>query len=1235
MRDIWKLIGFMLLCFALLSCAEESSPSAPALLDSDTLLTDSMNSDTQKSEDAIGFENQKTPDSTTGADSELQPSDTYTYTDTYTDTDTDTTTTDTPFLEDDASDVEEEPACDDAEGFLCPCEDSTDCQSGFCVEGPDGNICSTPCVEECPDGFQCKFLSGTGPDVVYLCIPSFVTLCRPCINHTDCQGLGESDNRCVSFGLEEGSFCGSACVNDEDCPSDHSCAVFDEDEPAQCAPNAGECKCSSQSVDLAASTLCAVQNEFGTCEGERVCKNEGLTSCNALTPEEEVCDGEDNNCDGEVDEDTRLDTCTLTNDVGSCEGSFLCDSGQLICDADDPTPEVCDGVDNDCNGDTDEGFDLKVDVNHCGTCGNECVFSEGTPACVDGVCQLSTCEAGYGDCNGDTSDGCETVFATDANHCGSCATKCTNENGSALCASGVCIPQCDPSFADCDSVVNNGCETAINTLTNCGSCDVPCAYDNASESCESGSCLLIECESEFADCDNIEANGCESNTTTDNNNCGTCGTECVNNQGSSTCTAGSCILSCIVGWDDCDGLANTGCETPLNTVSDCNACGELCDLNNAVELCAPGNCYLISCDSGYANCDGNDGNGCEININIDVNSCGACGTVCSNAHGNTSCTSGLCTPTCDSGWESCDGNQNNGCETHTQSDIDSCGACDTECVNSHGVTTCSAGTCVPSCDSGWADCDGNAVNGCETNINTLSNCGGCGETCSVDNGNATCQSGSCELTSCDATYVDANGTFSDGCECKITGSDSPDDAFKDANCDGIDGDISNAIFVSPEGSDSDIGTISNPLKSIYAGLYHGYETGKDVYVAGGNYSSPNSLYLKNGVSIYGGYDKTNWSRSVENTVTLTVSNSLAFYAYAITESTTLDMLTVIGANNTSSGGSAYGLFALVADGLTVRNCDIRAGNAANGTHGSAPSPPAANAGAPGEAGNPGCEDGDGIFCSQCAGTGSMPGGLNWQCQDARGGAGGSGAKGSENGNDGKASFAGTPGGAGTPPNMGNWTPGDSYVGKQGADGATGTDGAACIHAYSDAGIYSIPSVDGGPGVYGKGGGGGGGGGGGDDSCDSYGGGGGSGGAGGCGGLGGTRGTGAGSSFAVYLADSDVVIENCILEAGNGGEGGNASVSQAGGIGAQGGSTVYGGVDSQDDGSNGAPGGKGGNGGQGGVGGSGCGGHSICVLKLNSNPTLNNVSYQLGSAGEPGMTTGNQGQSGIAKDIFNP
>lgn len=54
--------------------------------------------------------------------------------------------------------------------------------------------------------------------------------------------------------------------------------------------------------------------------------------------------------------------------------------------------------------------------------------------------------------------------------------------------------------------------------------------------------------------------------------------------------------------------------------------------------------------------------------------------------------------------------------------------------------------CKPTggCAAGWADCDGNSANGCETPITTTANCGGCGRACAtVGNGSAACVAGRC------------------------------------------------------------------------------------------------------------------------------------------------------------------------------------------------------------------------------------------------------------------------------------------------------------------------------------------------------------------------------------------------------------------------------------------------------------------------------------------------------------
>ncbi|MFY2558437.1 Ig-like domain-containing protein [Corallococcus terminator] len=85
-----------------------------------------------------------------------------------------------------------------------------------------------------------------------------------------------------------------------------------------------------------------------------------------------------------------------------------------------------------------------------------------------------------------------------------------------------------------------------------------------------------------------------------------------------------------------------------------------------------------------------------------------------DAAGNqSSCTS--FTETCVTGFLDCDGNPSNGCETSMMDDAANCGACGTVCGGAASASgVCGAGTCGLGCAVGTFDCDGNAVNGCES-----------------------------------------------------------------------------------------------------------------------------------------------------------------------------------------------------------------------------------------------------------------------------------------------------------------------------------------------------------------------------------------------------------------------------------------------------------------------------------------------------------------------------------------
>jgi len=143
-----------------------------------------------------------------------------------------------------------------------------------------------------------------------------------------------------------------------------------------------------------------------------------------------------------------IQTCVSPQNVwGNCVGEVL------------PAAEICDGLDNDCDGPADENWDLQTDVSNCGVCGNVCKLDNATSTCNAGSCKVVTCATGYYDADGKASNGCEYV--------------CTVSNGA--------IDVCDSKDNDCDGKVDNGCKDILlhldGTFTPSGG--VPKAWDRS------------------------------------------------------------------------------------------------------------------------------------------------------------------------------------------------------------------------------------------------------------------------------------------------------------------------------------------------------------------------------------------------------------------------------------------------------------------------------------------------------------------------------------------------------------------------------------------------------------------------------------------------------------------------------------------------------------------------------------------------------------------------------------
>lgn len=306
-------------------------------------------------------------------------------------------------------------ACDNA------CAAGQLCEAGACValDCETGRTdCGGVCVDLAVDGIEGKCPAPTG------------AACEP--------GLLECGAECVSD-TEDVRHCG-ACG--QACAGAAMCVAGECREPLQCEPGFSDCggaTCTDRRSDSnncgACGLVCAPPNGTGSCQAGACV----VDSCNAnfldldsnaangceyacaQAPGAEVCDGLDNDCNGAIDEspiDQSIGNACGSNDIGVCAfGAVACVAGALSCQgAIEPAlVEQCDGLDDDCDGRVDEDYAFFGDVNNCGGCGRVCSAGgpNTLPYCVEGTCQTGSCVGGWRDADGDwAGNGCEVCLAS-------------------------------------------------------------------------------------------------------------------------------------------------------------------------------------------------------------------------------------------------------------------------------------------------------------------------------------------------------------------------------------------------------------------------------------------------------------------------------------------------------------------------------------------------------------------------------------------------------------------------------------------------------------------------------------------------------------------------------------------------------------------------------------------------------------------------------------------------------
>ncbi len=202
--------------------------------------------------------------------------------------------------------------------------------------------------------------------------------------------------------------------------------------------------------------------ELGVCAvGTKTCNDIGAWgNCVRNTnPSAEVCDNLDNDCDGETDEDLTQPT---SNQYGLCAGNIeICEAGQWVPSPNNytPTDEVCEGqLDEDCDGTVDEGCSCtNGETRQCGqTDVGECSY--GTQTCENGQwgeCvgavypSEEICDGLDNDCDGtiDNDNVCSTNY-----YCDNDSDSYISSSISGSCNEYDCVP------GDCSTEPGNDCD---------------------------------------------------------------------------------------------------------------------------------------------------------------------------------------------------------------------------------------------------------------------------------------------------------------------------------------------------------------------------------------------------------------------------------------------------------------------------------------------------------------------------------------------------------------------------------------------------------------------------------------------------------------------------------------------------------------------------------------------------------------------------------------------------------
>ena len=621
---------------------------------------------------------------------------------------------------------------------------------------------------------------------------------------------------------------GEAQGNDADCNVvDEDCdGAVDEDFPVEASEcGVGDCVALGE-------VRCEDGTVRDTCE----------VGAAALT--DASCDGRDDDCDGAADEDYQVAATECGVGVCAAVGSLDCVEGveDDSCAAGEARGEdlSCDREDDDCDGVVDEAFPVRGSACGVGACASQgetvCELGRQRDTCEPGDAALTdaTCDGVDDDCDGFTDEDFQARNV-------SCGVGACFREGEVTCEAGVetdsCAPgeaavgdaSCDEVDDDCDGAVDEDFEVRA-TACGAGVCaavgELRCVNGAEADSCRVGAAEGADedCDGVDEDCDGVADEGYELRVER-------CGVGACRAAGAVSCVDGVEVSECVPGTpaeDDatCDGV-DDDCDDARDEdyVAQDITCGVGVCFAFGTRLCVAG-VETDDCDAQPAaeadpTCDGADDD-CDGVVDEDFTGEIRCGVGACEVVGAQRCVEGErvddCTPgapteddTCDGLDDDCDGASD---EAYTPQGV-SCGV--GACV-SVGVGQCEAGVvvsdCVPgppgeadaTCDGLDDDCDGASD---EDYVGEATRCGvgACAREAALEciDGEAVdpCQPGTPALVdlACDGVDEDCDDIIDEECDPAFmpdAGLDPDDGVPADAGLDPDDGVPPPDAFIDPD-----------------------------------------------------------------------------------------------------------------------------------------------------------------------------------------------------------------------------------------------------------------------------------------------------------------------------------------------------------------------------------------------------------------------------------------------------